>query len=224
MPHHPRLKIVSGPPFNWSIPLLRIDQHLTSTFEDALDNLGIPLPPNEQSFLKDLTNHPCGWSATPSQHRNASGFRYINKLFPQFKNSLEPVLDDGTWPEDAPYIPLGWAAGPPTFVLFISKASPILQYYLLFDGVLFHAGNTLKDVLAGMRDYRYTVFSSKPDFVPWEAEDPCSDFGDIEAYFPHYVHHPGHGSWCLAWQVPEPPDKISTEGEDFIERIPVCQC
>ena len=223
MPYHPPLKIVSGPPLNWHIALLRIDQHLTSTFEDALKNLGFPLPPNEESFLRDLINHPCGWSATPPQHRNDSGFRYINKLFPQLNNSLEPILDDGTWPEDAPYIPRGLEAGPPMFILFISKTSPILQYYLLFDGILFHAGNTLEEVFAGMRDLRYTASSNQPDFVPWEAEDPWSDFGDIEAYFPHYVHHPGHGNWCLAWQVPEPPDKISTNGADIIKKIPVCQ-
>jgi hypothetical protein len=220
MPYHPPLEIVSGPP---PIALLRIDRHLNSTFEDALENLGFPLPANEESFLRDLIHHPCGWSATPSQHRNASGFRYINKLFPQLNNSLEPVLDNGTWPEDAPYIPPGLEPGPPTFVLFISKSLPISRYYLLFDYTLFRAGNTLKEVFVGMNDFRYAAWTRKPDFVPWEAEDPCSDYDDIESYFPHYEHHPGHGNWCLAWQTPEPPDKISTIWADFIDQIPVCK-
>ena len=223
MPYHPPLKIVSGPPFNWPFALLRIDRHLKTTFEDALENLGFPLSPNEESFLRNLIEHPCGWSATPSQHRNASGFRYINKLFPQLHNSLEPVLDNGTWPEDAPYIPRGWEPGPPIFALLISKSSSISRYYLLFDYDLFRAGNTLEEVFVGMRDFRYYWSCEKYGFVQWEAEDPCSDYGNIEAYFPHYVHHPGHGNWCLAWQIPEPPDKIPTNGMDFPDQIPVCK-
>jgi len=223
MPYHPPLRIVSGPPFNWPGALLRVDRHLKTTFEDALENLGLPLPPSEESFLRSLIQHPCGWSATPSQHQNASGFRYINKLFPQLHNSLEPVLDNGTWPEDAPYIPCGREPGPPIFALLISKSSSISRYYLLFDYDLFHAGNTLEEVFFGMRDFRYYGSCEKYGFVPWEAEDPCSDYGNIEAYFPHYVHHPGHGNWCLAWEIPEPPDKIPTNGMDFPKRIPVCK-
>ena len=68
MPHHPPLKIISGPPLNWPFPSVRIDRHLTTTFQDALNNLGFPLPSNEESFLRDLIHHPCGWSATPVQY------------------------------------------------------------------------------------------------------------------------------------------------------------
>jgi hypothetical protein len=119
----------------------------------------------------------------------------------------------------APYLPLGLEPKPPTFVLFISKSLAISRYYLLFDYTLFRAGNTLKEIFNGMRDFRGTPSSSEPE---WKAEDPCSDYGDIEAYFPHYVHHPGHGNWCLAWQIPELPDEISTNGADFINQITMC--
>ena len=40
MPYHPPLEIVSGPPLNWPTALLRIDRHLKTTFDDALNNLG----------------------------------------------------------------------------------------------------------------------------------------------------------------------------------------
>jgi hypothetical protein len=223
MPYHPPLKIVSGAPFNWPIALLRIDRHLKTTFEDAVGNLGFQPSSNEESFLRKLIQHPCGWSATPSQHRNASAFRYINKLHPQLQNSLEPVLDNATWPEDAPYFPLGWEPGPPTFVLLISKSSPISRYYLLFDYTLYRAGNTLEEVFVGMRDSHYYWPCDENGYVQWEGEDPCSDSGNIEAYFPQYEHHPGHGNWCLAWQIPEPPDKIPTDGGDYPEEIPICK-
>jgi hypothetical protein len=57
MPYHPPLKIVSGPPFDWPITLLGVDRHLKTAFDDALENLGFPLPPNEESFLRDLIYH-----------------------------------------------------------------------------------------------------------------------------------------------------------------------
>jgi hypothetical protein len=223
MPHHPPLQIVSGPPFDWPFASLRVDRHLKSTFEDAIKNLGFLPSTNEESFLRKLIQHPCGWSATPSEHRNASAFRYINKLFPQLHNSLEPVLDNATWPEDVPDFPLQWHPGPPTFTLLISKSSPISRYYLLFDYTLFRAGNTLEEVFVGMRGNQFCWSCEKYGYVQWEPEDPCSDYADIEAYFPHYAHHPGHGNWCLAWQIPEPPETIPTDGMDFPDQIPVCK-
>ena len=132
-------------------------------------------------------------------------------------------MDDATWPEDAVHFPVELAPEPPLFILFISKSLSISQYYLLFDYDLFSAGNTLEEVFIGIRDYRYTETYNKFDSERWEAEDPCSECSNPEAYFPHYVHHPGHGNWCLAWKVPEPPEEIPTMSADFPKQIPVCR-
>ena len=93
LPFHPTPQIKWGHPLNWPFPQIRVDMHLNTTFNDALDNIGMPLPEREEIFLQYLIQHPWGWSATPKQHRNASGFRYLSKLYPEVKG-LRPVLDN----------------------------------------------------------------------------------------------------------------------------------
>src|SRR5208282_5551632 len=115
-------QIISGHPWHWSFPRLRIDKHLNSTFNDALDNIGEPLSEREKMCLQYLIQHPWGWSATPKQHRNASGFRYLSKLYPEVKG-LRPVLDNVVWPEDAQYFPPSLGLDPCyTLILFSSES------------------------------------------------------------------------------------------------------
>src|SRR5277367_3222131 len=76
LPFHPPPQIIAGTPLNWPATV-RVDAHLNSTFEEALDNIGTALSDREETFLRYIIQHLWGWSATPKQHLSASGFRYL---------------------------------------------------------------------------------------------------------------------------------------------------
>ena len=204
LPFHPTPQIKWGHPLNWAIPHIRVDMHLNTTFSDALDNIGIPLPEREEMFLQYLIQHPWGWSATPKQHRNASGFRYLSKLYPEVQG-LRPVLDNVVWPEDAQYFP-------PTLdidccytlILFTSESG--YYFYKMDDWAMWHAGNTLEEVFEGLKECKYLDNE-------WDAPDPCTDWAEPGEYFPHYKWDNGDPHWMLAWEIPEPPESMDTHLE-----------
>jgi hypothetical protein len=164
LPFHPTPQIISGPPLNWGYAHVRVDKHLHSTFDDAVNNIGASISEREKSYLQYLIQHPCGWSATPKQHRNASGFRYLSKLYPQIRG-LRPVLDDTVWPEEAKYFPSTMGISGPNWILFASVSG---YYCYKFDYLtLFHAGSTLEEVFNGMRYFKY-LGPGGPENDEWE--------------------------------------------------------
>ena len=131
LPFHPTPQIISGHPWDRWGPQLRIDKHLNSTLNDALDNIGKPLSERERIYLQYLIQHPWGWSATPKQHQNSSGFRYLCKLYPEVEG-LRPVLDTVVWPEDAKYFPPSLGIGPDYILILHLRIWVLLLQYRRF--------------------------------------------------------------------------------------------
>ena len=200
LPFHPTPQIISGHPWDSWGPQLRIDKHLNSTLNDALDNIGKPLSERETMYLRYLIQHPWGWSATPKQHRNASGFRYLYKLYPEAEG-LRPVLDTIIWPEDAKYFPPSLGIDPHySLILFTSESG--YYFYRIDDLALFHAGNTLKEVFDGIKAYKYLNNE-------WDGPDPCADWFEPVEYFPHYRWDHDNSHWTLARVIPESSESIN---------------
>jgi hypothetical protein len=199
LPFHPTPQIKCGYPLNWSIPQIRVDMHLNTTFNDALSNIGMPLSEREKMFLEHLIQHPWGWSATPKEHRNASGFRYLQRLYPGIKG-LRPVLDNVVWPEDAQYFPRSMEIdGCHVLILFVSESG--YHFYKMDHWSMLHAGNSLEEVFEGLKECKYLDDE-------WEGSGPCTDWFEPEEYFPQYKWDNEDPHWMLAREIPEPPELI----------------
>lgn len=180
--------------------------HLNAAWEDALDNIGTPVSDSEKKFLKYIIQHPWGWSTTPKQHRNANGFRYLNKLYPQL-GGLRPILDNIVWPEEARYFPrsLGISDIYP-MILFVSDSG---YYFYKNDLILYEAGNTLEGVFDGLKYCKY-LGPYGPDKTEWEGVDTCTDWFDPAKYFPNYKFGSEDPHWMLTREIPEPPELLET--------------
>lgn len=200
----PQIVFGGGGPWgpDWKRPCIRIDHYRHSTFEDAVKNCRTPLSERAQMFLGYLLQHNSGWSATPSHHMNAPGFRYMNMLFGHM-GGLYPVLDAIVWPEDARYIRGMW---PDTgsHSLFVSQAGAYYVYDFL-DFRLLKAGGTLEEVFNGMKAWRH---QTDPEDGGWDDEDFEAENDEVDLYFPTYKPHPVDGNWILAQQIPELPLSI----------------
>lgn len=214
VPFHPRPQIIAGPPLNWH-PKVRVDAHLNSTFEEALNNIGTPLCDREKMYLEYIIQCFWGWSATPKQHRNASGFRYLQVLYAQL-HGLRPILDDGIWPEEAQYFPQGLLPGPPFHIILASDSG--YYFHRMDEAVLYQAGNTLEEVFEGLKNCKYTG-PAGPNNDEWEGVDPCTDFFEPSQYFPNYRFNREEGHWVLGWEIPEPPESMDKYHE--IPGIPI---
>ena len=201
LPFHPPPQIITGIS---RFPALRMDTHLNSTFEEAVDNIGRSISDSEKKFLQDIIQYECGWSATPKQHLNASGFRYLQKLYPQI-HGLRPILDNCTWPEDAQYVPLGREPGPPFHILFASDSG--YYFHRMDEAVLYEAGKTLEEVFEGLK-YRKFMGRGGPKNDEWDGVDPCTDFFEPSQYFPNYNFDMEERIWKLGWEIPEPPESM----------------
>ena len=202
LPFHPTPQIKYGHPWNRPFAHVRVDMHLNATFRDALDNIAMPISDREKMFLHYLIQHIWGWSATPKQHRSASGFRYLSKVYPEV-TGLRPVLDNVVWPEDAQYFPPSLGIDNSyVLVLFASESG----YYFMDDWGLYQAGNTLEEVFEGIKEYKYLNNE-------WDGPDPCTDWFDPEEFFPQYKWDIGDPHWILAGEIPEPPESLDLRFE-----------
>ena len=206
LPFHPPPQIIAGTPLNWPAAV-RIEAHLNSNFEDALDNIGKTLSDHEKMFLQYIINHPWGWSATPKQHLNASGFRYLQKLYPQIQG-LRPVLDNCTWPEEAQYTPRGLSPGPAFHILLTSDSG--YYFHRIDEAVLYEAGKTLEEVFEGLKYCKY-MGPGGPGNDQWEGVDTCTDFFEPSQYFPNYKFDREEAHWVLGWDIPEPPESMDED-------------
>lgn len=207
MPFHPPPRIIRGEP---CVRRARVEAHLNSTFEEALDNIGTWISDREKMFLQYIIQHPCwGWSATPKQHRNASGFRYLQNLYPQL-NNLQPILDDGVWPEEAQYFPPGLEPGPPSHILFASESG--YYFHKMDEAILYKAGSTLEEVFQGLKYCKY-FGPAGPEKDEWEGVDTCTDWFEPSQYFPNYKFDHDDPHWVLGWEIPEPPESMDQQVE-----------
>ena len=201
VPFLPPPQIITG---LWGYAALRVDSHLNSTLEDAVNNIGTPISDTEKTFLQYIIQHEWGWSATPKQHLTASGFRYLQKLYPQI-HGLRPILDNCTWPEEAKYMPAGLEPGPAFHILLASDSG--YYFHRMDEAMLYEAGKTLEEVFEGLK-YRKYMGPGGPMNDRWEGVDTCTDFFEPSQYFPNYEFDREEGIWKLGWEIPEPPESM----------------
>lgn len=182
---------------------------MNSTLEDAVENIGGFISDSEKAFLQDIILHEWGWSATPKQHLNASGFCYLQKLYPQI-HGLRPILDNCTWPEEAQCVPRGREPGPPFHILLASDSG--YYFHRMDEAVLYEAGKTLEEVFEGLK-YRKFMGPGGPKNDEWEGVDTCTDFFEPSQYFPNYNFDREEGIWKLGWEIPEPPESMHEHHE-----------
>ena len=191
---HPPLEIV--PKGVWPIgdTRLNVKTHLKSTFTDAvalLNATGRTLSTDDEKYLHLLLTHDCGWSATYLSHMNDPWVKYFHEKYPQLEG-LVSILDSMTYLEELRDLPDGHHPKGPHFFLLATANS-----YFVFDisdGVeeLFEAGESLKDVYLGMRDWRW----AEPSNNPWEMVD-CEEWINTADYFPVYIWDE-NGEFCEA--------------------------
>ena len=137
----------------------------------------------------------------PKCHRNTSGFRYLQKLYPQL-HSLRPILDNGIWPEEAQYFP--WILRPKLPFRIILTSDSGYYFHRMDKAVLYQAGNTLEEVFEGLKYCKY-LGPAEPNNDEWEGVDPCTNFFELSQYFPKYKFDQEKEHWVLRQEILEPP-------------------
>jgi len=163
-------------------PAISVKTHLKSTLSHAttlLKNTGRTLNADDEKYLQLLLTHPCGWSATYSDHMNDSWVEFFHLCYPNL--DLVPILDSTTYAEELVLLPETMMPTIPQFFLLVNDDSYFV--FNLADGEenLFRAGNTLEEVYTGMRDWRWTEM---PDNM-WQIVKANENIWP-SSYFPFY--------------------------------------
>ena len=98
----PPVEIIPKGVWPWYECRVNVKAHLKSTFADAVNLVktsGRTLSADEEKYLHVLLTHPCGWSATSSNHMSDSWVEFFHIRYPQLKG-LVPILDSVTWSMD----------------------------------------------------------------------------------------------------------------------------
>jgi hypothetical protein len=153
----------------WGTALVTCRAHLKSDFKDAIANItatGRTLSPDDEHYFRLILTHPCGWSATYSEHMNDDWVKFFQMEYPHLEG-LVPILDSLTYVEELIHLPHGLRPTRPTFFLFAT--SECYYVYNFSDGSEFmcRAGLTLEGVYTGMNDYLYAGFQDNA----WPYED-----------------------------------------------------
>ena len=124
--------------------------------------------------------HWCGWSPTDSNHIRDSWVQYLQAVYPHLQN-LYPILDSLMWPEEIAKYPAG--GDPPAPWLFLLATADSFYVYDFENRWLGCAGNSLDDVLSGLKTERYLSWEERH----WKSEKCCNDDLDPGNYFPVYT-------------------------------------
>lgn len=158
---------------------LVVRTHESVDIAEAVRNMersGRKLDDEEKNYLKILASHWCKWSPTVAEHRNDPWVLLIRHAYPGL-DGLEPVFDSLIWPNEIARYPLGYVPMRPWLFLFAAQTG---FYIYDFQGdTMFEAGGTLRQVIDGMRNQRWTL----PDM--WD-DVPCTFSEDPSDYFPVY--------------------------------------
>jgi hypothetical protein len=192
LPYHDAPQIISGHPWDFPVPLIRINCHLFGDLEDAVRNIPRNLSEREKMFLRFLIMSPCDWSPTPQNRHTANGFKCLNQVYSKV-GPLYPVLDSVVWPEHAAYYPPTLRPGEPDYILLASADS----YYLYkFDGnSLLKAGKTLEEVFYGMKADKHEYWG--PEDQGWERVEDNEDDPDPFFYFPCIYEPDDSNCWVV---------------------------
>ena len=204
-PRPPVQVIPKGAWPNEPTSLVSIQTHLKSSFDDAVKLLkatGRELSVVDESYLRLLLTHPCGWSATYPDHADDSWVKFFHIRYPQLEG-LVPILDSMTYREELADFPEDYYLPEPRFCLlatadrfFIWDASDWGQ-----DG-LFVAGNTLEEVYNSLKDWRWAESSEDP----WEMAGEEREYLDPVFYFVTY-HRKPNGNFGINRSPEEFPGK-----------------
>ena len=162
--------------------LVSIQTHIKSTFADAVNLLkstGRDVSLEDEKYLHYLLTHICGWSATYPQHCEDPWVDFFHVQYPQLQG-LVPILDSITYPEELEEFPEDNYFREPRFILLATSD----QYYIydaheMSQQQLFFAGDTLRDVYIGLKEWRWAESSEDMwEIVKDEGEyrDPCDYF------------------------------------------------
>jgi hypothetical protein len=189
-----RLPLEVVPKGVWPIGDVRLNvkTHLKSTFADAvalLNATGRNLSPDDEKYLRLLLTHGCGWSATYPSHMNDPWVQYFHEMYPQLEG-LVPILDSMTYLEELRDLPDGHNPNGPSFFLLATANSYFVFDFSDGEEALFEAGESLKDVYLGMRDWRWAEVSDNP----WEIVD-YEEWINTTDYFPVY-RRSMNGEFC----------------------------
>ena len=160
---------------------LIVATHQREDISQAIRNVtmtGRKLTRDEEKQLEKISFHWCSWSPTGTAHRNDSWMRFLKYSHPDLKD-LQPILDSLIWQNEIELYPLGSVPRPPWLFLL---ATPTKFYVYNFqDNAMLKAGDTLGDVIDGMREERWR--GEWPQLPTMKDEDP-------DDYFPVYDASP----------------------------------
>lgn len=169
----------------WNHISVSVQTHMKSTFDDAVANIestGRSLSPEDGKYLQLLLTHSSGWSATYPEQMNAHWATFFKDCYPHISD-LVLILDNMTYPEELRDLPGGRTPEQAEFFLLATPES-----YYVYDCAetlagtgsgLNRAGQTLKEVYLGMKEWRHMDVKD-----PWEREE--DEWADCRRYFPHY--------------------------------------
>lgn len=170
----------------WNRPTVLVWKHLKSTFDDAVANIestGRTLSSDHRKYLQLLLTHRSGWSATYPERMNDHWATFFKISYPHIKG-LALILDNITYPEEFKDLPDGRT---PSRAGFFLLATPELYYVFDCQETLAGpgrglncAGQTLKEVYLGIKEYRYMDVED-----PWEIEE-AKFYASHFNYFPKY--------------------------------------
>ena len=169
-------------------PYLRITNHVSSTFDDAIQNIrstGRDFAVSDEHWLRLLLSHWCGWSATKMKHANDGWVKFLRRLYGHHSSDglLVSILDSLTWPEDLVHYPPGYYPREPSLFLL---ATPHSYYVFDLDQLnLWRAGNSLEEVYMGLRAGKHQDAEEL-----WPSEEWSPEAGDLNEmdYFPVYEY------------------------------------
>ena len=191
-----------------------VQTHLKSTFADAVTLLkatGRDLSVADEKYLHLLLTHDCGWSATYSNHMNDSWVKFFHIRYPQLEG-LMPILDSMTYQEELIGFPDDHDFREPRFFLLATS-----DQYFIWDAIdwgqneLFFAGDTLEDVYAGLKDWRWAETSTDM----WDKVEDVGDYLDLDFYFFTYKRNK-NGNFGIYGSTEEYPGK---KRKGFLESI-----
>jgi hypothetical protein len=184
-----------------------IQTHLKSTLEDAIKLLtptGRHLSASDEEYLQRLLTHVCGWSATYLEHNDDSWVTFFHARYPQLEG-LVPILDSMTYPEELVDFPDDYPFPEPRFFLLATS-----DRYFIYDASdwaddrLFFAGETLKEVYNGLKDWRWAYsYGNGWDVVEEEGDKNLNP----DCFFVTYTHKNG-GTFGILGDQEEIPGKM----------------
>lgn len=179
----PTTDVVRKEVWGWTTDRLVIRTHAKADVADAVRNVestGRKVTSQDCETLSHIMLHSCWWSPTGADHRNDAWVRYLR--FTYRLVGLQPILDSLIWPNEIAQYPLGHPPLPPW--LFLLSTATKFYVFNFQDGCMMDAGDTLQEVLDGLREERWHGEMSWKE-VPEQVEEDPGDYFPVYDNVPH---------------------------------------